>query len=129
MEVNDTQIATLETALRDEVRLLAENAACWLLDGNTDEEAYRRVLKGIEDGDPRVLDSLPWLDWDNDDNLPEWGELFYDVASRIVGDYPKNNALMAILEDKYGEIIGVCYADEVLLDKIEGICRYHLGEE
>jgi hypothetical protein len=129
MEVTDTQIAALETALRDEVRKLAEDAARWYLDGNTDEETYRRVLKGIEDGDPRVLDSLPWLDLDNDDNLPEWGELFYDVASRIVGDYPESDALMATLEDKYGEIIGVCYADEVLFDKIEAICRYHLGEE
>jgi len=129
MEANEVQIAALETALMDEVRKLAEDAACGYLDGNTDEATYRRVLKGIEDGDRAVFDSLPWLDWYRDDGLPEWGELFHDVAASIVGDYPDDDALMATLEDKYGEIIGVCYADEVLFDKIEAICRYHLGEE
>ena len=47
MEANEVQIAALETALRDEVRKLAEDAACGYLDGNTDEATYRRVLKGI----------------------------------------------------------------------------------
>ena len=31
------------------------NAASWVFDGNTPENAYRSVLKGIEDGDPQVL--------------------------------------------------------------------------
>ena len=33
-------------------------AASWVFDGNTPEEAYRRVLRGIEDGDPAVLDAI-----------------------------------------------------------------------
>ena len=33
-------------------------AATWVFDGNTPEEAYRRVLRGIEDGDPAVLDAI-----------------------------------------------------------------------
>lgn len=128
MEVNDTQIATLETALRDEVRKLATDAARWYLDGNADEETYRRVLKGIEDGDPMILDDLPWLSWGGDE-LPDWGGFFYDIAPDIVGDYPDNDPLMASLEDKYLEVIGTDYANEVLLGEVERICCYHLGEE
>ncbi|HTU74389.1 MAG TPA: hypothetical protein VMG38_12810 [Trebonia sp.] len=33
-------------------------AASWVFDGNTPEEAYRRVLRGIDDGDPGVLDAI-----------------------------------------------------------------------
>jgi len=33
-------------------------AATWVFDGNTPDEAYRRVLRGIEDGDPAVLDAI-----------------------------------------------------------------------
>jgi hypothetical protein len=32
------------------------NAASWAFDGNTAEETYRRVLQGIEDGDPAIVD-------------------------------------------------------------------------
>ena len=34
-------------------------AASWVLDGNTPEDAYRAVLRGIEDGDPAILDAHP----------------------------------------------------------------------
>jgi hypothetical protein len=35
------------------------NDASWVFDGNTTDETYRRVLAGIEDGDPVILDQLP----------------------------------------------------------------------
>jgi hypothetical protein len=38
------------------------NAVSWLFDGNTDASAYVRLLVGIEDGDPEVLDQLPTAD-------------------------------------------------------------------
>ncbi len=34
-------------------------AASWMFDGNTPEDAYRAVLRGIDDGDPAVLDAHP----------------------------------------------------------------------
>lgn len=37
-------------------------AASWFFDGNTPVESYREVLKGIEDGDPMITDSLPSAD-------------------------------------------------------------------
>ena len=36
-----------------------KSAASWYFDGNTDRATYARVLQGIEDGDPEVLDDLP----------------------------------------------------------------------
>jgi hypothetical protein len=38
-------------------RAAGKTAAGWVFDGNTPEEAYRRVLRGIEEGDPAVLDA------------------------------------------------------------------------
>lgn len=32
-------------------------AASWVFDGNTPEQAYRLVLRGIEDGDPAIMDA------------------------------------------------------------------------
>jgi hypothetical protein len=36
-----------------------EAAGSWVFDGNTSPETIRYVLKGLEDGDPAVYDSLP----------------------------------------------------------------------
>ena len=38
-------------------------AASWFFDGDTDEETYSRVLAGMDEGDPEVMDTLPsgWL--------------------------------------------------------------------
>jgi hypothetical protein len=35
------------------------NAASWVFDGNTSDETYARILAGLDDGDPEILDSLP----------------------------------------------------------------------
>lgn len=34
-------------------------AGSWVIDGNTSEEAAASILRGIEEGDPAVLDALP----------------------------------------------------------------------
>lgn len=36
-----------------------KSAASWYFDGNTTAETYTAVLKGIEDGDPAILDTFP----------------------------------------------------------------------
>lgn len=36
-----------------------EAAASWYFDGNTTLETYERVLEGIENGDPEILDTIP----------------------------------------------------------------------
>lgn len=47
----------LRKARRDG-RETGKNAASWVFDGNTTEETYRHILKGIEEGDSQVYDSL-----------------------------------------------------------------------
>ena len=34
-------------------------AGSWVLDGNSDPEGARRILRGIEEGDPAIVDALP----------------------------------------------------------------------
>ena len=38
-----------------------ENAAAWLVDGNTEQpfEFLTKLIKGLEDGDPAIIDQLP----------------------------------------------------------------------
>jgi len=43
---------------RNDGRRAGKAAASWAFDGNTSDETYARVLRGIDDGDPEVLDSL-----------------------------------------------------------------------
>lgn len=49
----------LEQDVRQMGQDAGEGAASWLFDGNTSRETYVKVLKGIEDGDPEVMDMLP----------------------------------------------------------------------
>jgi hypothetical protein len=53
-EVPPPVIARAEELGRD----AGQAAASRVFDGNTSEEAYRRVLRGIKDGDPAVLDAI-----------------------------------------------------------------------
>jgi hypothetical protein len=53
-EVPPPVIARAEELGRD----AGQAAASRVFDGNTPEEAYRRVLRGIEEGDPAVLDAI-----------------------------------------------------------------------
>jgi hypothetical protein len=83
------------------------NAASWVFDGNTSQETYRRILQGIEDGDPEILNSLPapdlsgqWADEMTADELVkqsldhagmlEWamgGEMFAHVFDELCSTY------------------------------------------
>jgi hypothetical protein len=54
-------------------------AASWVFDGNTPEDAYQRVLRGIDDGDPAILDEIeppaigPAAGYDQDDLARDLG--------------------------------------------------------
>ena len=54
-------------------------AAAWVFDGSTPAEAYRQVLRGIENGDPAVLDAIeppaigPVAGYDQDDLARDLG--------------------------------------------------------
>lgn len=59
-----------------------EAAASWVFDGNTSLDTYARVLAGLHDGDPEVLDALP-----SPDLSGQWADgytprqLFEDVGA------------------------------------------------
>lgn len=58
----DTPTAAYDAAIEYARSLGAEHghaAATWYFDGNTPADAYAPVLRGIEDGDPAILDTLP----------------------------------------------------------------------
>ena len=66
----DSAQSAMERKTEIELRLLTQEAAkagreqgaaaaSWYFDGNTPDEMYLRVARGIEDGDPEVLDSFP----------------------------------------------------------------------
>jgi hypothetical protein len=40
-------------------RAAGKAAASWMFDGNTPGDTYHSVLRGIEDGDPAILDAYP----------------------------------------------------------------------
>jgi hypothetical protein len=56
-------------------------AASWVFDGNTTRETYARMLKGIDDGDPEVMDSVrtPSLSGEYGDDYSE-DDLMSDVG-------------------------------------------------
>jgi len=55
------------------------SAAPWAFDGNTPDETYRHVLRGIDEGDPAVLDAIepsaigPEAGYDQDDLARDLG--------------------------------------------------------
>lgn len=95
-------------AVRDQARTDAANAVAWwaqdTIGGRVTADvawAARRVIDGIEDGDPEILDSLPAADLSGEmadgptvrglyedhagASLPEWGEL-PEWAGPEIGD-------------------------------------------
>jgi hypothetical protein len=88
-------------------------AASWMFDGNTPEDAYLAVLRGIDDGDPAILDAHPvpglsagggysqadlarHLGLDDEDQLPPGAvtayldaadQTFWDETERLARDH------------------------------------------
>jgi hypothetical protein len=52
----------LLAAARREGREAGINAAGWIFDGHNTwtREGLERILQGLNDGDPKILDSIPW---------------------------------------------------------------------
>ena len=57
-----------EEAIRRRGRTDGRAAGSWVIDGNTLDETCARILGGIEEGDPEILDALPTL------ALGEWAD-------------------------------------------------------
>lgn len=93
----------------DKGREHGANAGEWYFDGNTEDATYSAVLKGIEDGDPQVLDTFPTF---------SFGEWAGESVSEILGDLPEDEAdeiTEAYLQGFY----------EGSADMIESTARFH----
>jgi hypothetical protein len=83
--------------------------ASWVFDGNTDAETYARVLQGIEDGDPEIMDALSVS--------PLSGEWAGESMTEILGDdYTDEDA------DEYEQAF-----QDVYWAEIERVCRYQVA--
>lgn len=87
------------------------HAASWVFDGNTPIEMYRRVLKGIREGDPEILDGFNtnWLS----------GEHAGESLVEIFGGEPDTDTSEAY------EIA----ADLAFWDELEGVAQHHINDQ
>lgn len=102
-------------------------AASWVFDGNTSEETYRRVLAGIDDGDPEVLDTLPCADLSG-----EWADtltgpqLIRDALADVLADFEDESDM----EERFGPDICDAYVvafGDAVVDAVERAAREHLA--
>ncbi len=73
----------------------------WVLDGNTSKERAAEIFRGIEDGDPEILDGLPQLclgEWAND---PSWEDILRDEG--IECDEDTADDLWGTYQDAWSE--------------------------
>lgn len=85
----------------DKGREHGANAGEWYFDGNTSEETYRTVLRGIEDGDPMVLDTFPTF---------TFGEWAGESLREILGDEYDDDAPDAYLDGFHAGAAGMIEA-------------------
>jgi hypothetical protein len=98
----------ITTALRRAHELgseAGEAAGSWIIDGNTSRETARRILQGIEDGDPEIMDMQPaplsgeWADSPTPDDILEE---ITGVGSAQVDAFHREDLLNAF-EEAYSE--------------------------
>lgn len=103
---------TLES-IRDAGRDHGKGAASWYFDGNTSQETYEAVLRGIDDGDPVILDTLPHSplsgEW-ADDPTPTTLARDFELAEEDVDE------ACEAYEDGFYEAVHA---------EIERVARYH----
>lgn len=99
--------------------------ASWYFDGNTSEDTYRRVLQGIEEGDPAVYDTFPsgalsgeWAD----DPTPAsvLAELAGTVDYNSVLTYEEQDEILRHYEDAF---------DVAVSETIEAEARKMVGSD
>jgi hypothetical protein len=99
-------------------------AASWVFDGNTPQDAYARALKGIEDGDPAVLDTLPSADLSG-----EWADTL--TGPQLVADAISYAGGSDDLSDDWFTNICDAYEtayDDAVLDEVSRVARFQTDD-
>jgi hypothetical protein len=129
MKLKEDQYEELRSIITERVEEMAKNAASWVFDGNTEDATYRRVLKGIEDGDPEIMDALPCVDWSGQwADGPNWND---ELRAAILEVLENDEELTeeALKDDDYDDIfneIAVEHANGAVQTEVERIANLHL---
>jgi len=92
--------------LKDAVRKVGEEHGAargsWVVDGNTTKATAERLVKGLDDGDPEVIDSLPEL------RIGEWADdpSENDIVSEAVYAGHIDIAQNELAPEEVDELIG-----------------------
>lgn len=112
----DTQYDRLHAEAYEAGAAHGRSAASWYFDGNTTEDEYRRVLVGLEDGDPAVYDTFPASplsgEWSGD---PLPADVLADLG--VEPDDDAADDYLAAYEDGFGVAVA---------DAIEAAARSHV---
>lgn len=102
------------------------DAASWYFTGSEDRDQYQQVLKGIEDGDPAILDTLP--------GSPLSGEFAGDMAPNALYEQLGVTELQLRNWEQSDELDQLCTAYEEgfstgVGDEITRQCRIMLEQD
>lgn len=123
--MNDTQFAAASKYAEQRGREAGKAAASWVFDGNTTDAAYRRVLRGLDIGDPEVLDQLPGPDLSGQFADTLTGPQLTAEALEAAGvDEEDDSDNLTILCDIFEAEFYIGRDDELLR-----VARYHLGRK
>lgn len=118
---DDMPMAEALEAARNIGDARGNDAASWVFDGNTDDACYARMLKGIDEGDPAILDSV---------REPSFsGEYSCDYSERDLCEEIGISYDLSTTEEV--DEIADAYLDQaraVFWSAIEIAARKHLGE-
>lgn len=107
--------ATLEEQARKMGEDHGTNAASWYFDGNTSTDTYAAVLRGIDEGDPAVLDTFP-----SSPLSGEWADS--PTPATVLGELEVSE------DDDRADDLLTAYEDgfsSASAEEIERMARYH----
>lgn len=131
MELTEEQADRLSLALERGIYPIADNSFGWWVqeaftkNKEPDVDIARRVLKGIEDGDPLVLDYLPCIDWSGQwADGPDWDVTFMGAwwtvfHKDLEEDYDDDRDILDI------DAISDCLYQELGDGNLIGMCEVH----
>ena len=96
-------------------------AGSWVIDGNTPDETCARILCGLEEGDPKILDALPELRLGEWADTPTFGDILAEEGIDLGDDL---DAADAIEDDLWLAYSDAWYAGVV--EQAEFDCRARL---
>lgn len=111
--------------LMGEVEALAETtgtaAGSWYFDGNSPPEMYERVCQGLIDGDPEILDSIPYPDLSG-----EWADA--PTPKSVKEDIGATDEEWEVLEDELIDF-WLLTASDAAIHEVERVAIYQTTEE